>query len=128
VVFFLVCCCALVGCGAAPVTDETQAPEVTYPTSGESLQTRGIDLPPAELLWLPSDVNLTYTASQENLLIVIGVPGDAPKVESYLHDTLPMLGWTITNQDLGGLLFETSQWHGGFAVSSDSWALTVRND
>jgi len=109
-------------------TIQEPTPQVSTPSQGSSLATVGITNSMAERVWLPAGTELTYTADQPNLLIAIGVLGQADQVQDYLRQTLPGLGWTITADEPGGLIFEQSDWHGGYAVGADSWALTVRDD
>ena len=122
----------LTGCSAAVVDDEpsppTLPPILATPTSGRSLAALGYTHEPADRIWLPFGVTVTYTADQPNTLIAVGEGSEATTVELYLRETLPGLGWTITDQAAGGLLFEMPPWQGAYAQGTDTWALTVRND
>lgn len=126
----LLACLLLAGCSAAP---DNPAPTPTVstvvtPSSGQPLTAWGFTHEPADLIWLPGSVSLTYTADQPNLLIAAGTAAQADLVQSYLRTTLPGLGWRITADAAGGLLFEQGEWRGAYALGSNSWALTVRND
>jgi hypothetical protein len=88
----------------------------------------GLTHGPGDSIWLPDGTELTYLADQPNALIVTGTLAQADAVQRYLSQTLPGLGWTITDQADGGILFQRGEWHGAYAVGHDSWALTVRDD
>jgi len=120
------------GCSAAvgsygPTPAATPSVLVT-PATGRSLASAGFTNPIAQQLWLPIGTTLTLTADQPNLVTVVGELDQADGVQAYLAQTLPGLGWTITAQGDGGLVFEQGVWQGGYARGSDNWALTVRND
>ena len=125
-------CLLLTGCGAANTGIEEpsriETPAFATPNQGRSLSSVGFTNGAASLVWLPSGTRLTYTADQPNLLIVTGDSSQADQVEDYLRQTLPGLGWRITAESDGGLLFDQGEWHGAYALGQDSWALTVRND
>jgi hypothetical protein len=80
------------------------------------------------MIWIPDHVTLTYTADQGNLLIVTGIISEAKDIEAYLRGTLPGLGWEITSESSGALMFSNEVWHGAYVEGDQSWALTVRND
>jgi len=122
-------CLLLAGCSTASTgTVQTPAPAIVTPSSGRSLSDVGFANGAAPLVWLPAGISLTYTADQPNLLVVTGTSSQASQVEDYLRRTLPMLGWRITAEADGGLMFDQGEWHGAYALGQDSWALTVRND
>ena len=125
-------CLLLAGCSAASNgtfgTAEPPIPAVVTPSQGRSLSDAGFANGAAPLVWLPTGTRLTYTADQPNLLIVTGESSQASQVEEYLRQTLPGLGWRITAEADGGLMFTQGEWHGAYALGTDSWALTVRND
>ena len=125
-------CLLLAGCSAASNgtfgTAQPPTPAVVTPSSGRSLADVGFENGAAPLVWLPVGTQVTYTADQPNLLIVTGTSSQASQVEEYLRQTLPGLGWRITAEADGGLMFEQGEWHGAYALGTDSWALTVRND
>ena len=124
-------CLLLTGCSAASteVADVSTAPApVATPSSGRSLSDVGFTNGSAPLVWLPTGISLTYTADQPNVLIVTGDASQAPQVEDYLRQTLPGLGWRITAESAGGLMFTQGEWHGAYVLGGDTWALTVRND
>ena len=120
----------LTGCSAAVDLEplEPTAVEVVTPGQGRSLASLGFECPVAESVWLPGGTVLTYTADQPNVVIVAGQAEQAESVQEYLRETLPGLGWRITSESEGGLLFENDEWHGAYALGEDSWALTARND
>jgi len=120
----------LVGCAApGPVVESSGLPSaVVTPGQGQSLSALGFKNGPADLIWLPGGVQVGYGADQPNALIVTGNTAQAAQVEEFLRQTLPGLGWQITDDAPGGLLFEQGQWQGAYALGGDSWALTVRND
>lgn len=127
-VLALVGCLALAGCSAANFGTEIPTPTVIIPSQGQSLSEAGFTNGPGDLVWLPQGIRLEYAADQPNLLIAVGDSSQAPEVEDYLRQTLPGLGWRITADAGGGLMFEQGEWHGAYALGTDSWALTVRND
>ena len=122
--------CLLAGCAAGQSGLATSAPPPTptTPDQGQSLSALGFTNGPAELIWLPRDVRITYGADQPNALIASGDAAQGPLVEDFLRLTLPGLGWRITADADGGLLFQQGEWQGAYALGGDSWALTVRND
>ncbi|MCL1907378.1 MAG: hypothetical protein FWG08_05635 [Propionibacteriaceae bacterium] len=124
----LVASVCLAGCGAQDWKQQSPIVEVTYPDEGQSVEQWEVNNPATLEIWLPDHITLTYTAHQENLLIIVGIIDEAEVVEEYLQSSLPGLGWTITAQGAGGLMFDYGDWQGGFAVGNTSWALTVRND
>ncbi len=125
---------ALGGCSASPAGGGQSSPvpvpvpATATPAQGRSLAQLGLTEGPSDLIWLPDQVLVTYQAQQPNLLIVSGGIAQADLVEDYLRSTLPALGWRITADAPGGLLFEQGAWHGGFAAGDQDWALTVRDD
>ena len=125
-------CLLLAGCTTAPTPvttpEATPTPVIATPSSGRALSDVGFANGAAYLVWLPTGISLTYTADQPNLLIVTGNASQASEVENYLRQTLPGLGWQITADAAGGLMFDQGEWHGAYALGQDSWALTVRND
>ena len=125
-------CLLLAGCSAASTgtfgTAQPPTPAVVTPSSGRSLSDVGFTNGAARLVWLPVGTEVTYTADQPNLLIVTGDSSQASNVEDYLRQTLPGLGWRITAEADGGLMFTQAEWHGAYALGTDTWALTVRND
>jgi len=122
-------CLLLAGCSSTTIIiEETPSPVISTPAQGRSLSDVGFTHEPAELLWLPTGIRLTYTADRPNLLTVTGLSTQADQVEEYLRQNLPLLGWRITADADGGLLFEQGEWQGAYVVGEDSWALTVRND
>ncbi len=131
----LMACLLLTGCASAPDPADTGSaagptvPTATaLPSEGRSLADRGLSVEVARLIWLPSDARLTYTAEQPNLVIVTGPADQAGQVQDYLSRNLPGLGWRITAEDSGGLLFDQGQWRGAYALGQTEWALTVRDD
>ncbi|MDR0784112.1 MAG: hypothetical protein LBE83_10210 [Propionibacteriaceae bacterium] len=122
-------CLALVGCSAAwDGYDPPEPPTLTTPSTGASLAGLGFTNAIGEAIWLPTGVLITFFADQPNLVIAAGVIEEAELVEDYLRVTLPGLGWEITADAPGGLLFTKDDWQGAYAVGADNWALTVRND
>ena len=121
------CSIASTGTGETPTGSEV-APVISTPSSGRSLSNLGFTNGAAPLVWLPTGIQVTYTADQPNLLIVTGVAAQAAQVEAYLRQTLPGLGWHITAEADGGLMFDQAEWHGAYVLGEDTWALTVRND
>ena len=112
-----------------PSTVDPSTPASTkIPSSGESLASIGFTHEPASQIWLPTRIRLTYAADQENLLIVTGTMSEASVVEAYLKETLPGLGWEITSESDGALMFTQDSWHGAYVEGDQSWALTIRND
>lgn len=124
----MACCMALSACSSAPIDYPGPTPQVTTPAQGASLSGWGLTHEPAERIWLPSGTTLTYTADQPNLLIAVGVLAEAEEVEYYLRQSLPGLGWEITSEAEGAVMFASGAWHGAYVRGEDSWALTVRND
>jgi len=121
----------LAGCAAAvpPTPSPTPvASAIVTPDQGQSLAALGFTNGPAALIWLPTGVQLTYTADQPNALIAAGDSSQAGAVQDYLRQTLPGLGWQITADADGGLMFQQGNWQGAYALGTDSWALTVRDD
>jgi hypothetical protein len=118
----------LAGCAAAPVEVPSWPPVTAPARGGQAVADLGLTTPVAAWIWLPDNLVLTHTADQPNLLIVAGPADQAGLVEDYLRATLPGLGWTITADAPGALLFERAPWHGAYALGDDSWALTARND
>jgi len=117
------------GCSAAAgQAGSTPSPSVSVPDHGRSLAGLGLTNGPGDDIWLPAGVTLTYTADQPNLLIVVGPSAQASVVQAYLVQTLPGLGWTITGNAPGGVTFQNGVWRGAYALGTDSWALTVRDD
>jgi len=108
--------------------EDPPQPEITLPSEGRCLADMGFTNPAAEFIWLPPGLSISYRADQPNLLTIAGPADQSSVIEDYLHQTLPGLGWQITSRGDGGLLFERGQWHAGFAVGVDNWALTARND
>ena len=127
--FTVIAVCVMVtACSSTRDPVPTVAPQITLPEHGTSLQAYGLTHDPASLVWLPESTTVTYSADQANLLIVSGPVAQAQQVENYLSETLPGLGWTITSQVEGALLFDSGIWQGAYVVGDESWALTVRND
>ena len=125
----LACVLALVGCSASVTVDPpTPTPDITTPAQGSPLSAWGLTHYPSELIWLPTGVRLTYQADQPNLLNAVGLASQSDLVQTYLSHSLEPLGWQITDEVDGGLMFEQGQWRGGFVRGQDTWALTVRND
>ena len=124
-------CLLLAGCAAAStgVAEVSSIPTpAATPSSGRSLSDVGFTNGSASLVWLPTGTTLTYTADQPNVLVVTGDASQASQVEDYLRQTLPGLGWQITAESAGGLMFTQGEWHGAYVLGGDTWALTVRND
>ena len=123
-------CLMLAGCSVTIPPEES--PSVTTPvitpSQGRPLERWGFTHHPASLVWLPSGTTLTYTADQPNLLIAVGSISQAPGVEAYLRETLPGLGWEITSETDGAVIFVGMGWQGAYVQGVDYWALTVRND
>ena len=128
----LVVCWLLAGCAAGPGTlvgpPEVESSVPATPARGQSLSALGFNNGPADLIWLPSGVRVAHVADQPNALIVIGGAAEGPQIQDYLRQTLPGLGWQITADAPGGLLFQQAEWQGAYALGAGSWALTVRND
>lgn len=125
----VVCVSLLIsGCGAADISIPTPTVIVVTPSQGQSLKHFGYTYDPADLIWLPTDTQLTYAANQPNTLIAVGYASQASEVQTYLTQVLPGLGWKITAESDGALLFEQGEWQGGYALGDNDWALTVRND
>jgi len=118
------------GCAAGtnPPTPTPTPTTLVTPTTGRSLASAGFSNAIAERIWLPLGTKLTLTADQPNLITVVGDLDQADGVQAYLAQTLPGLGWTITAQGDGGLVFSQGVWQGGYARGTTNWGLTVRND
>jgi len=121
---------ALTGCSATTTAPPTPAPTpvVVTPSQGRPLSAWGPTQGPSDLIWLPGEAAVTYTADQPNLVIASGPADQAGLVGDYLRRTLPGLGWEITADANGALMFEQGEWQGAFVTGEDTWALTARND
>ncbi len=103
------------GCAAAgPMTFPSSAPSSAFspvaPFGGRPLSSLGLTNAVADQIWLPVGTTLTYTADQPNLVIAVGLADQADTVQDFLASSLTGLGWTITDQADGGLLFEMGPW------------------
>ena len=119
----------LAGCaGAVDFPEPSATPLLVTPSTGRPLTDFGYIHAPAGLIWLPAQTRLTYQADQANTLIAVGQAWQADETQAYLSQVLPGLGWRITAEADGAMMFEQGEWHGGYALGVDTWALTVRND
>jgi hypothetical protein len=119
----------LAGCGAAPQQAvPSPTPSIATPSQGQSLADLGWTNSVAELIWLPPGIQFIRQADQPNALIVTGSVSQGSTVQAYLRQTLEPLGWTITADAPGALMFEQGRWQGAYAEGLTTWGLTVRDD
>ncbi|MHA6524302.1 lipoprotein [Tessaracoccus sp. G1721] len=127
----LVALLAVAGCSSAP--DPTPAPSVTVsapteaPADGVLLSDLGfLNAPPGFSIPRGADIEQEVD-STNNVTVVLTAPaGD--EVAAYLRRNLPAMGFKITADANGSMLFESAVHDGAFTVTGDLSALSLRTD
>lgn len=127
----LVALLAVAGCSSAPMP--TPAPTMTVsapaeaPADGVLLSDLGFVNAP-EGFSIPRGADIEQEVdSANNVTVVLAAPaGD--EVADYLRRNLPAMGFTITADANGSLLFESALHDGAFTVTGELSALSLRTD
>lgn len=127
----LVALLAVAGCSTAPTP--TPAPSMTVsapaeaPADGVLLSDLGfVNAPPGFSIPRGADIEQEVD-SANNVTVVLAAPaGD--EVADYLRRNLPAMGFTITADANGSLLFESAVHDGAFTVTGELSALSLRTD
>lgn len=127
----LVALLAVAGCSSAPMP--TPAPSMTVsapaeaPADGVLLSDLGFVNAP-EGFSIPRGADIEQEVdSANNVTVVLAAPaGD--EVADYLRRNLPAMGFTITADANGSLLFESAVHDGAFTVTGELSALSLRTD
>lgn len=127
----LACALALTGCTASQAT--TPAPSATAvavasaPPDGVLLSDLGFtNAPPGFSLPAGAAVEQRID-SPNNVTVMLTSPG-APEIIAYLRRELPAMGFTVTADANGSLLFESAGHDGAFTATGDLAALSLRTD
>lgn len=129
----LVALLAVSGCSSAPVPTPSPTPSVTVsapsgaPADGVLLSDLGFVNAPAGFSIPRGAVIEEQVDSGNNITVVLSAPsGD--DVAAYLRRNLPAMGFTITADAGGSLLFESAVHDGAFTVTDALSALSLRTD
>ena len=117
------------GCSAAapaPVSS-SPAPTVTasLPPGGVYLTTLGVSYAPAGFS-IPAQVKPLNGYAMPGVVDVAFSGSDGPVVYNYLVANLAAMGYTITAQSDDSLLWNDDAWEGGFTMTTDRAAITLR--
>ena len=132
-----VVCALLAGCSSAPepgvsvsppggVTSAPAVPAIA-PEGGVLLSDLGfVHAPPG--FSVPSSVVLLDRVDQVNNITIVARQPDGAAFAQYLRDNLTDMGYEIVADNDDSLLFEDQEWVGGFTVTGDLSALSLRTD
>lgn len=127
----LVALLAVAGCSSAPVPTPSPSTTVSVPAEapadGVLLSDLGfVNSPPGFSIPRGADIEQEVD-SANNVTVVLTAPaGD--EVADYLRRNLPAMGFTITADANGSLLFESAVHDGAFTVTGELAALSLRTD
>lgn len=126
-------CVALAGCSAAPEAFAPTPGASAVATPGpdaRSLRELGLRNGP-EAFWLPREVTVRERIDQPNVVTLSFDASEGPALARYLSEHLAEMGWDVTADRNGSLLFTTDDWRGAFTTptageSAGLAALTLR--
>lgn len=121
----------MVGCSAAPpeAPGPTSAPTAAATIRGDGvlLSRLGFGFAPTDFS-VPGTSEITERVDQENTVVAVFTAPSGLEIASYLRETLPGQGWSITADDNNSLLFERGREQGAFTVTGALAALSLRWD
>lgn len=125
------CCLAVLGCSAAGPEPTPPAPSpstvVTVRGDGVLLRSLGFSYAPEDFS-VPARSIIAERVDQENTVVAIFTAPSGLDVAAYLRETLPGLGWEISEDGNNSLLFERGKEYGAFTVTGAFAALSIRWD
>jgi hypothetical protein len=127
----LVALLAVAGCSSAPVPTPSPSTTVSVPAEapadGVLLSDLGfVNSPPGFSIPRGADIEQEVD-SANNVTVVLTAPA-GEEVADYLRRNLPAMGFTITADANGSLLFESAVHDGAFTVTGELAALSLRTD
>ena len=127
----LVALLAVAGCSSAPVPTPSPSTTVSVPAEapadGVLLSDLGfVNAPPGFSIPRGADIEQEVD-SANNVTVVLTAPA-GEEVADYLRRNLPAMGFTITADANGSLLFESAVHDGAFTVTGELAALSLRTD
>lgn len=121
----------LTGCAVAPEPPTVAPPSIAAPTAapegGMLLSEVGFQHAPAGFSVPESFVQVERIDQVNNITLVVSQPEGA-EFAQYLREYLPAMGYGIVADNDDSLIFENAQWVGGFTVTGELSALTLRTD
>ncbi|HMR49624.1 MAG TPA: hypothetical protein PKE40_10205 [Arachnia sp.] len=134
----LAACLLLAGCSAAPDPGASASPSpgattlapavpTVAPEGGVLLSELGFVHAPAGFS-VPASVGLVEVVDQVNNITVVAREPGGSAFAQYLRDNLADMGYEIVADNDDSLLFENDKWVGGFTVTGDLSALSLRTD
>ncbi|VEP39390.1 hypothetical protein TLA_TLA_00798 [Tessaracoccus lapidicaptus] len=122
---------AVTGCAAAPAStpgpNPAPAAAATAPAGGVLLTDLGFTHAPAGFS-LPRTVVIDEAINAGNNVTVVLTQPSGAEVADYLRRHLDAMGFTITADGGGSLLFESATHDGAFTVTDGLAALSLRTD
>lgn len=123
---------ALTGCSAAasPSEPEASAPAVSAtvaPDDGVLLSALGFTYAPAGFS-IPRDAVVSERIDASNNVTVVLAQPDGAEIADYLRTNLPGMGFEVTADGDGSLLFESPTHSGAFTSTDTLSALSLRTD
>lgn len=120
----------LAGCaaGPAPSPSPATATSASYaaPAGTVTLRDLGWRNGPAARVVLPAGVVVTRRIDQPNVVSAFGRGADGEAVSRALAGSLPGMGWTVTAQGGGSIVFSDDRHDGTYTASAEVWGLTIR--
>lgn len=115
--------------GCAPSQPLEPAASVSYqlPEGGVPAKQAGIENAP-EGFSLPEGLAISDLVDQPNVVTFVTDVENAQKLEQYLINNLNKMGFTITGQAPGSLVFECEGWQGAFTTSDEIAGFTLRKN
>lgn len=134
----LAVCLLLAGCSSASQASAPASPSsgattgvaavpAVAPEGGVLLSELGFVHAPAGFS-VPSAVVLVDLVDQVNNITIVARQPDGAAFAQYLRDNLAGMGYEIVADNDDSLLFEAQGWVGGFTVTGDLSALSLRTD
>lgn len=125
-------CLLLAACGAPdePAPDPVPPPSSTTPAVPDgavALASYGFQHAP-EGFMVPGTSIISEKVDQTNTVVAVFTAPSGGDLNSFLRQSLPADGWTITADGRNSLLFERGELRGAFTVSGQLAALSIRND
>lgn len=124
----LVAAVGLTGCSAAqPLPTPTTTPTVraSAPADGITLRDMGLRNGPTGFN-VPRGLSVKQVVDQPNVVTLVTSGPQAETMAAYLRDHLPAMGFTITGDADGSLVFHNSEWEGALTSANDLVGLTLR--
>lgn len=118
---------AFAGCSSPQPVEPAASFSFQLPSDGVLAEQAGIENAP-DGFSLPKGLTVSDLVDQPNVVTFITDVENAQKLEQYLINNLDKMGFTITGQAPGSLVFERDGWQGAFTTSDEIAGFTLRKN